>query len=291
MPYGRLTAATAFSATGICLVIAGTRADGSPAGYVLFFHQGTRLNCIEAIGDPEQILRVLAQVGKRLGCNELEFRTLPYHSALARRLRQGICREVAEYRRNGGCMLCLLNLSSTLEKLRGEFSRRLLTSSFAGWHGELLLAGEQQQALLAIDHGEVRVLPSHPSAHAIHAGNALARLLVGTETPEAIAEDADIEAHRRGGEPARASLSQSVSEFELFRSVLTVDCTGWRTRTYRHTDEHRPTRTNTDTRSKTEAMVCTTDIREIMQHPPKLPTAHCSLLLDRKPGDSLQRAL
>ncbi len=170
--------------------------DGSPAGYVLYFHQGTRLNCIEAIGDPEQILRVLALAGKHLGCTELEFRTFPYQSGVARRLRQGICREIAEYRRNGGCMLCVINLPATLHKLREEFSRRLLASPFAAWCGELLIGGEQEQTLLAIDHGQVSVLPLDAPAHAshaIHGGSAIARLLVGAEAPEAIVEEAGIE--------------------------------------------------------------------------------------------------
>lgn len=194
-------------------------ADGHLAGYVLFFHQGTRLNCIEAIGDPEQIMRVLAMAGKRLGCADVEFRTLPYQSGVARRVRQGICREVVEYRRNGGIMVGVINLPATLEKLREPFSRRLLASRFANWCGDLLIAGAQESALLAIEQGRVRVLPSPASTsprHALHGGSALARLLIGVDAPETIAEEAHMQLTGDAGELLSTLFPQQYPNLSFF---------------------------------------------------------------------------
>ena len=167
-------------------------ADGRLDGYVLFFHKGSYLSCIEAAGEVEQILRILAQQARRQGCQQVEFRTIPEQSALCKRLRQGNCRQISDYRRCGAAMISLLNLPAAMQKLAGELSRRLQASPLADWRGDLLIANEQDTVTLAIAHGQIAVTTPRETPHAIRGGHDIARLLLGTDAPESIANEAGI---------------------------------------------------------------------------------------------------
>lgn len=163
---------------------------GSLVGYIIFSHDGTRIKCIEAAGDAEQALRVLAAQGRRLGCTEVEIRSIPAQSALCKRLRRGNCREITDYRQCGEGMIRLLNLPSTLAKLTAELTRRLADSPLAGWHGNLRISTGDEQVTLAIAQGRITIGAATDTPHAIHGGKEIVRLLVGADTPQAIAEDA-----------------------------------------------------------------------------------------------------
>jgi len=190
--------------------------EGIPAGYVLFFQQGTRLNCIEAVGDPEQILCVLAMNARRLGCAEVEFRTFPPQSPLCKRLRRGICREVAEYRRCGGEMIALINLTSTLEKLTGELTRRLQASPLRDWQGDLCIVAQQERANLSIRQGTVCLTAPVDTPHAIQGGNEIVRLLVGVDAPDAVIEDAGMQVTGDAGQLAQVLFPNQYPNLSFF---------------------------------------------------------------------------
>lgn len=163
-------------------------AQGTPAGYVYCRPQGNRLSCPEYCGDATQALRIVAQLARRLHCGEVVFETLPDQSDMAKLLRRGNCRTETYYRRSGGAMIHLLNLPSALAKMTGELTRRLQTSPLAAWHGNLLLASAQEQAMLAIADGQVQVAPVDNTPHSIRGGEALVQLLIGTTAPDETAE-------------------------------------------------------------------------------------------------------
>jgi hypothetical protein len=90
-------------------------------------------------------------------------------------------------------MVRIVNLVSLLEKLAPELERRLARSRLAGWRGELLVIGDDQQATLMIDGGHVRVIAPRETSHVLRAGPALAQLVVGTDAPDELVATASIE--------------------------------------------------------------------------------------------------
>ena len=91
------------------------------AGHVLIEASG-RFACLEAIGEPDEILSVLASLAQKKQAKEICFDTLPYNSPLAKRLRQLTCRSEKQYIKSGGAMVRLLNLKSCLTKISPELT-------------------------------------------------------------------------------------------------------------------------------------------------------------------------
>jgi predicted N-acetyltransferase YhbS len=167
---------------------------GVTAGYMFFdVHEpSSTLWHDDSAGDVEQRLRLLGALARQLGCAQIRCERLGYRSALGRRLRQLNCRAESKYVQGGGWMIQILNLTSLLEHIVPELERRLAGSWLAGWRGDLLLIGDDQQATLAIDGGRVRVQPPRESSHVLRAGPALAQLVVGTDAPDELVATASI---------------------------------------------------------------------------------------------------
>lgn len=161
---------------------------GKLAGYVITAPLEGNFECVEACGDAETVLGVLARLGRRGRCREIRFNGLPHDGELARRLRQGNCRCEVQHHKNGGAMIHLINLPGSLQKLSGELSARLRQSHLAGWRGKLLIARERDAALLDINRTAVRVSPRGATRHSIGGGQQIAQLLIGTDEPEEIIE-------------------------------------------------------------------------------------------------------
>ena len=166
--------------------------DGKPAGYVVFARNGQHLRCIEYAGDSVQALRVVAALGRKVGCQEIHFATVPDQSVLIKLLRRNNCRVETRYARDGGAMVRVLNLAATLRKMEGELTRRLAASPLATWRGELILANAEEQVALKIGRGAVAtsVQVSPEAKHAILGGPEIAQLLIGTESPSEVMEAA-----------------------------------------------------------------------------------------------------
>jgi predicted N-acetyltransferase YhbS len=173
--------------------------------------------CLEAAGDPEQCLAVLAELfrqgqpaetanAERKPYETLSFFTLPQQHPLLQRIRCGACLVETQYFGNTGWRVRLVNLRSTLEKL---LEARLRRSHLAGWQGTLLLdAGDilplrDQRARLAIDRGQVSFAPeAQESEHSLHGGAALARLLIGSDDPAEVMRQEGMQCHGAAAELA-----------------------------------------------------------------------------------------
>jgi len=171
-----------------------TDACGATGGYIFcdVHESSSTLWHDDSAGDVERRLRALGELARRNGCAQVRFERLPYHSAMGRQLRRMSCRVESKYVQDGGWMVQIVNLPSLFQKLAPELSRRLSRSDLAGWSGELLLVGSGEAITLSVDRGHVRVAPAADSLHAIEAGDALAQLAIGADSPDATVESASI---------------------------------------------------------------------------------------------------
>ncbi|MEZ4735288.1 MAG: sigma-70 family RNA polymerase sigma factor [Caldilineaceae bacterium] len=156
----------------------------------------------EVAGDPDHCLQALAQLARQWGCTELFFDRLHYKSGVGKRLRQLIsCRiHTGTFSRAArSYVVRIINLPSLFAKLTPELALRLQASHLAAWRGNLLIAletgQEKAEVLLSIDAGQVAVAPVVATPHIIRGGQALAQLVVGTESPDEIVEMAGIQLH------------------------------------------------------------------------------------------------
>lgn len=166
--------------------------EGRLEGYVRALPSDDKqaLRCLEAAGDTEQGLAVLADLFKRGEYKALEFFTLPDEHPMPRLLRRGACVVENRYFHRGGWQVRLVNLRSTLEKIRPLLAARLQRSGLACWQGDLYLDAGEQGATLRIRAGEVEVAPAAPGEHRLSGGPDLARLLIGSDEPREVIRQA-----------------------------------------------------------------------------------------------------
>ena len=170
---------------------------GTLAGYVRAFpaeENPKQLTCQEAAGDPRQGLAVLADLFKKGEYDSLAFFTLPHAHPMLQLLRRGACIVEDRYFDISGWRVKLINLSSTLHKLVPLLETRLAQSQFSTWQGSLLLDAGSQQATIAIDGGKVSIGSDRGTSHRLHGGADIARLLIGSDEPEEIMQQAGMEA-------------------------------------------------------------------------------------------------
>ncbi len=153
---------------------------GKAEGYIVYGQDGKLLDVIEAVGEVDQCLRTVSALCRKFCCSEAAFTAMPYEHPIARRLRQGNCRVESNYTANGGPMVHMINLASTLTKIAPELSRRLKASCFADWRGALLIEDPREKALLKIDRGRVTTGLAAATPHAIRGGEHIAQLVIGT---------------------------------------------------------------------------------------------------------------
>ncbi len=165
--------------------------DGLPAGYLSGRADGGRFLHGDSAGDVEQRLRLLGQLARTAQCSEVVFVSQPETSPLAQRLRRLNVKMEVRHSRNGGPMIATLNLPSALTKMTEELSCRLQAHGVR-WEGRLLISTAQEAATLEIAGTTVRVLPPVETPHAIHGGDALARLLLGSAPPEELVAQGEI---------------------------------------------------------------------------------------------------
>jgi predicted N-acetyltransferase YhbS len=174
------------------------------AGYVRAVptEDKSALQCLEAAGDPEQGLAVLADRMTETGCQQLHFFTMPARHPILQIVRRGACTVEDRYFHHTGWQIKLINLHSALVKLVPLFEDRLAASHLAGWRGKLHLDAGDQAASLEIEKGTVSVTTDPPGKHVITAGPALGRLLIGSEDPDEIIRQEDIRLSGDAGELA-----------------------------------------------------------------------------------------
>jgi hypothetical protein len=135
-------------------------------------------------------LAVLADLVKQEAYEGLVCFNLPHLHPMLQELRKGDCIVEDRYFRVSGWRVRLVNLRSTLLKLVPLFEQRLAASRFAGWQGDLLLDGGEQEAMLHIDRCRVEIASASATEHALHGGADVARLLIGSDEPGEIVRQA-----------------------------------------------------------------------------------------------------
>ncbi|MBE0687655.1 MAG: GNAT family N-acetyltransferase [Anaerolineaceae bacterium] len=144
------------------------------------------LVCLEAVGNPQQALAVLADLFQKGEYEKITCFTLPHQHSLLQHLRLGNCIEENRFFEVSGWRVKIINLPSTLLKLIPLLEKRLTKSQFAGWTGSLLLDAGEQSALLRFDRGKITLEVGSSSANTLHAGAALSRFLIGSDEPDEI---------------------------------------------------------------------------------------------------------
>ena len=178
------------------------------------------LQCLEAAGDPTQALAVLGELFKQGKFDDLTFFTFPEHHPLVQVVRRGSCVVENRYFYHTGWQVKVINLTSTLTKMLPLFKERLQQSQFKDCSGNLLLEGDQQSAALLIENGAIRVSEAAPGEHAVTAGAALGRLLIGSEEPDEVIRDEEIECRGLGMELVARTVPQHVPNDEPLRRIL-----------------------------------------------------------------------
>jgi hypothetical protein len=87
----------------------------------------------------------------------------------------------------------IINLESTLHKLLPLLEARLTQSRFAGWQGSLALDGGLHKAVLHIQQGRVEIARPAASENILHAGPDLARFLIGSDEPDELIRQAEMD--------------------------------------------------------------------------------------------------
>jgi hypothetical protein len=160
------------------------------------------LQCLEAAGDVEQGLAVLADLFKQGEYESLTFFTMHHDHPMLKRIRKGAVIVEDRYFDISGWRVRLVNLNSTLEKLHPLLEARLQNSRFEGWRGELCLDAGEQKATLQIEHGAVQVVDKASGGHTL-AGPALVRLLIGSDYPAEVIQQEGIRCKGQGFELAQ----------------------------------------------------------------------------------------
>lgn len=151
------------------------------------------LQCLEAAGDPREGLAVLADLYRNGSYDNLTFFTLPHDHPVLQQLRKGACIVEDRYFDITGWRVRIINLNSTLEKLLPLFETRLAASHFADWHGSLFLDAGEQTAMLNFNRGKVELSSADSSPHSLRGGADIARFLIGSDEPDEIIRQAEME--------------------------------------------------------------------------------------------------
>jgi hypothetical protein len=177
---------------------------GKLAGYVRAMPTDDKktLQCLEATGDPQQGLAVLAELFAQGAYETLTFFTLPHQHPMLKIIRRGACTVENRYFYRTGWLVRIVNLESTLTKIRPLLETRLRRSRMADWRGALHLDADAQRATLEIEAGRIKVTAASPGEHSTNAGADMARFLIGSDEPEEIVQQADVVCTGRAGELA-----------------------------------------------------------------------------------------
>ena len=165
---------------------------GRLAGWVLVEARNDRLDCMEAVGDTEQLLRVLTQLARRRGARKVHFVHFPDTDPIIIRLKRGNVSAETHYHKSGGAMVRTVNLASSIRRLTGEFARRLKASYLDTWRGKLLITDAREKVLLDINRSKVNVGKATRTKHAVRGGNEIVQLLIGTDEPGEVVDAAGI---------------------------------------------------------------------------------------------------
>jgi len=174
-----------------------TDKKGNLAGYLFVKINPNELDCVEAIGDVEQILRVTSVIAKKNLKTTIRFSHLHYNLPIAEALRRRNCRVEINYEACGGPMAKIINLKTTMQNLLPELSVKINESLIPKYKGELLVSDSNEKVFLKIANGNVSVIENSKTKNFIKGNFKLAELLLGTDDPRETAKACGI---KFGGE-------------------------------------------------------------------------------------------
>jgi hypothetical protein len=163
--------------------------DGKLVGYVRATQpedDKETLQCLESVGDHQQALAVLRDLFVQGEYRSLTFFTIPSQHPLLQVLRLGNCIVENRYFAISGWRVRIVNLQSTLEKIRPLLEVRLQKSQFAERTGQLLLDAGEQKATLEFEMGQVHVLEARAGENSLEGGAGIGRLLIGSDDPQEV---------------------------------------------------------------------------------------------------------
>jgi hypothetical protein len=195
--------------------------DGRLAGYVRVVPTEDKkaLQCLEATGDPEQGLAVLAELFDQGDYESLNFFTIPWEHPILEIIRRGACVVEDRYFLNTGWRVKIINLKRIVEKLQPLLIARLRKSHLQKWQGEFHLDGGDQTVNLEIGEGHIQIVNSNSVAHTLVAGAALGRFLIGSDDPQEIIRQEDVVCTGDGADLARVlfpNLRPMMSHFDEY---------------------------------------------------------------------------
>ncbi len=173
-------------------------AGGRVRGYVVTKADGDELAVLEVggLGRSCGMARLLAAVrllARRAGARKVRFADISHDHPVCRALRLGDCSVEMRHSRSGGAMGLVVSLRGCLEAMAGELSDRLARSRMSGFGGTVSIRSADETVSLKLAGGKVRVAPGGGrTSHRILAGPSVARLIVGSESPEVLAEQGQV---------------------------------------------------------------------------------------------------
>jgi hypothetical protein len=195
--------------------------DGSLSGYLRAIPTDDNkiLQCLEASGDPVQIIAVLKDLFLKGKYEILNFFTLHHQHPVLKILRKGACLVEERFFDNTGWRVKIINLPSTLEVMKPLFEGRLENSNLNTWKGQLHVDAGAQKANLSIQAGVIRVQESSFSDHNLHGGVAIGRFIIGSDEPQEIIQQEAVRCTGDGAELARVlfpNLHPTLSHWDEF---------------------------------------------------------------------------
>jgi hypothetical protein len=169
--------------------------DSALVGYVraLKNEEDDSLRCLEAAGDPEIGLAILAGMFHEGEYESLTFFTMPAMHPILQQVRLGMVKLESQYFYHTGWQVKLINLESMLTKMMPLLKERLCGSHFYDWDGRVELDGGEEQAGLVCREGQIQFDAFDADGeHRIVAGPALGRLLIGSDEPGEVARQESV---------------------------------------------------------------------------------------------------
>ncbi len=193
-----------FECTALC------DSAGRIRGYLATKKSGADLHVLEAGGfsppcGADRLLAAIRLLARRAKCGKVRLIGFAYDHPLCRALRAGDCSVEMHHSRSGGAMAAAVSLSGCLRQMQAELTDRLRRSAMKNFTGPLGISGAGEAVVLDIVGGKVRVTSKQRKArNRIVAGPAVARLLIGSAEPAAVALQSGVRFSGRGAALAEA---------------------------------------------------------------------------------------
>ena len=182
---------------------------GRTRGYVVTRGRGGELLVLEAGGltacGVGQLLAAVKRLAVRAKRYKVRLSVFAYDHPLCQVLRRGDCSVEMHHHRSGGAMAAVISLAGCLSAMAGELTDRLRRSAVKSFKGRLAIGGPREVVVLEIGGGRVRPARGRPrTANRIVGGAEIARLMIGAESPQALAAQGRIRFSGAAAELAEA---------------------------------------------------------------------------------------